>query len=71
MKRIGLSSSHAESNVPGVSGPDAVGNEDGAGNTVVVEVVKVLVLRNGRTLEAIIACTFRIIGGALESGDAR
>jgi len=47
VKRGTSSMSHAESHVPGMSGPDTIRNEDGAGNTVVIEVVKLVILFKG------------------------
>lgn len=70
VKRGARSRSNADSNVPCVSGPDTVRNEDGARNTVVVEVVKILILRNGSTLETTYTWAIGIIRGSLEGRDA-
>lgn len=70
VKRGARSRSNADSNVPCVSGPDTVRNEDGARNTVVVEVVKILILRNGSTLETTYTWALGIIRGSLEGRDA-
>jgi hypothetical protein len=70
VKRSTSSMSHAETHVPGVSGPDAVRDEDGAGNTVVIEVVKLAILSKSIAMICESARAIRIIGSSLEGGDA-